>query len=144
MLQWFISFCEFTEFSESSVPFRKNSIVFNENSVPRSLQRCRGVVSDAWCQRALNVYQCTPSILISLSFRQQLALLLLLSTPKRSTISSGSGWWHFVMPGITLLEDHQIFLTARSDIRKTTDQTHKVCQHTLQIQEGEHIYECII
>ena len=26
MLQWFISFSEFTEFSESSAPFRKNSI----------------------------------------------------------------------------------------------------------------------
>ena len=30
MLQWFISFHEFTEFSESSTPFRKNSIVLSE------------------------------------------------------------------------------------------------------------------
>ena len=28
MLQWFISFSEFTEFSESSAPFRKNSNSF--------------------------------------------------------------------------------------------------------------------
>ena len=30
MLQWFISFHEFTEFNESSTPFRKNSIVLSE------------------------------------------------------------------------------------------------------------------
>ena len=27
MVQWFISFPEFAEFSESSAPFRKNSII---------------------------------------------------------------------------------------------------------------------
>ena len=33
MLQWFISFSEFTEFSESSAPFRKNSntLLRNQN-----------------------------------------------------------------------------------------------------------------
>ena len=38
MLQWFISFSEFTEFNESSAPFRKNSIELDKkNSIWKEL-----------------------------------------------------------------------------------------------------------
>ena len=45
MLQWFISFSEFTEFSESSAPFRKNSngslwLSLSRTSVNISTRQC--------------------------------------------------------------------------------------------------------
>ena len=42
MLQWFISFSEFTEFSESSAPFRKNYIMLVISDTPPLLW-CRDV-----------------------------------------------------------------------------------------------------
>ena len=44
MLQWFINFTEFTEFSKSSAPFRKNSNVFTDVSLSIERQHQRPVL----------------------------------------------------------------------------------------------------
>ena len=60
MFHWFIRFLEFTEFKESSAPFRKNSIVYFEdiilvyiifaNEKTTNFHHQKQVTSDAPCE----------------------------------------------------------------------------------------------